>query len=246
MRGRSVFTNLVPFLDRLYKNLDSKSNDLSVFYSDFPKAFDKVPHKLFTAKLKIYGIKGKLMEILCSYFANRKQYVRCDGSKSSLLEVFSGVLQGSILGPLFLGLFINDLPTVFHKATPYVFADDLKLFDTDSKELQDDLDLVEEWVSLNGMELAIKKCFHFRLSKVSTLLMFYGTPLKQVSVVRDLGIHIRSELSGHHIQIRLNKLNSAFWMFRRSLPERVHWHAKLCLYKSAILPIITFGSMCFS
>ena len=245
MRGRSVFTNLVPFLDRLYKNLDSKCNDLSVFYSDFAKAFDKVHHKLLTAKLEFYGIRGKLLEILCSYLANRKQYVRCDGPKSSLLEVYSGVPQGSILGPLFFCLFINDLP-VFHRATPYLFPDDLKLFHTDSKELQDDLDLFEKWVSLNGMEPAIKKCFHFRLSNVSTQLMLYGTPLKQVSVVRDLGIHIRSDLSfGHHIQIRLNKANSACWMFRRSLPERVHWHAKLCLYKSAILPIITFGSMCF-
>ena len=133
MRGRSVFTNLVPFLDRLYKNLDSKCNNLSVFYSDFAKAFEKVPHKFLTAKLEFYGIKGKLLEILCSYLANKKQYVRCDGSKSSPLEVHSGVHQGSILGPLFFCLFINDLPTVFHKATPYLFADDLKLFHTDSK-----------------------------------------------------------------------------------------------------------------
>ena len=187
------------------------------------------------------------MEFLCSYLANRKQNVRCDGSKSSLLDVYSRVPQGSILGPLFFCLFINDLPTVFHKATPFLFADDLKLFHTDSKELQDDLDLFEKWVSVNGMELAIKKCFHFRLSNVSTQLMVYGTLLKQVSAVRDLQIHIRSDLSfGHHIQIRLNKEHSAFWMFRRSLLERVHWHAILCLYKSAILPIITFGSMCFS
>ena len=71
MRGRSVFTNLVPFLDRLYKNLDSKCKDLSVFYSDFAKAFDKVPHKFLTANLEFYGIKGKLSEILCSFLANR-------------------------------------------------------------------------------------------------------------------------------------------------------------------------------
>ena len=60
LSGRSVFTNLVPFLDRLYKNLDSKCNDLSVFYSDFAMDFDKVPHKFLTAKLEIYGIKGKM------------------------------------------------------------------------------------------------------------------------------------------------------------------------------------------
>ena len=100
MRGRSVFTNLVPFLDRLYKNLDSKCNDLSVFYSDFAKAFDKVPHKLLTAKMEIYRIKGKLLEILCSYLANRKQYVRCDRNLA-FLRFTVGFPRVQFLGPYF-------------------------------------------------------------------------------------------------------------------------------------------------
>ena len=46
-----------------------------------------------------------------------------DGHDSSYKPVFSGVLQGSILGPLCFSLFINDIPLAV-KEEAILFADD--------------------------------------------------------------------------------------------------------------------------
>jgi len=64
-------------------------------------------------------------------------------------EVWSGVLQGSVLGPLLFLIYINDLE---EDVVSYVFkfADDTKLFrqvrDTaDTVGMQEDLDRLVEW-----------------------------------------------------------------------------------------------------
>ncbi len=42
-----------------------------------------------------------------SHITDRKQYVEIDGTKSKLLNISTGVPQGSILGPLLFIIHIN-------------------------------------------------------------------------------------------------------------------------------------------
>ena len=68
-----------------------------------------------------------------------------NGYLSGLLLVVSGVPQGSILGPLLLVLYINDLPNILSSAKPYLFADYTKCLHISSAQpnhtlLQNDID----------------------------------------------------------------------------------------------------------
>ena len=108
MPGRSCSTNLVVFQDKLTKIVDQgKSAD--IFYLDFAKAFDKVPHKRLIQKLKNKGIHGNVLRWIENWLTNRKQAVKVGSEKSSFCEVESGVLQGSVLGPPLFVVFIGDI-----------------------------------------------------------------------------------------------------------------------------------------
>lgn len=72
------------------------------------------------------------------------------GRRSSLLPVTSGVPQGSLLGPLFFILYINDLPACSLHSSLLLYADDSKCSKSiasasDCLLLQEDLDRVSDW-----------------------------------------------------------------------------------------------------
>ena len=82
-------------------------------------------------------------------FLNRKQNVVVDGKQSSLIDVVSGVPQGTVLGPLLILLHINDLPSVV-SSKGRLFADDCLIYRNiksteDQITLQKDLNLLENW-----------------------------------------------------------------------------------------------------
>ena len=75
--------------------------DLSKVYS--------LPDDLLMAKFEACGLGKSGLHLLLNYLSNRKQHAKVNSGYSDWYDIISGVLQGSILGPLSFHFFINDL-----------------------------------------------------------------------------------------------------------------------------------------
>ena len=72
-------------------------------------------------------ISGSLLSLIESYLYNRKHRVVLNGKCSQWSQITSGVPQGSVLGPLFFLVYINDLVDNISSEAK-LFADDTSLF----------------------------------------------------------------------------------------------------------------------
>ena len=127
-KGRSTMLQLLKVLDDWTNSLE-KGRQINVVYTDFEKAFDKVPHKRLIEKLRGYGVRGGLLNWIAAFLADRRQRVRVNGKYSGWSRVISGIPQGSILGPLLFVIYINDLPEILEgRAAIALFADDAKIY----------------------------------------------------------------------------------------------------------------------
>ena len=99
-------------------------------------------------KIRSFGFTGQCLKLLKIYLTNRKQTVRIGQALSEPLPAYSGVPQGSILGPLILILYINDLPDCAISAS-FGYADDYKIVCNDQLTLNIDAKRIWNWCVKN-------------------------------------------------------------------------------------------------
>ena len=66
--------------------------------------------------------------MLESYLGGRAQYVVYGGYESERVNVECGVPQGSVLGPLFFIVYVNDMMKACEGLELVLFADDTNIF----------------------------------------------------------------------------------------------------------------------
>lgn len=207
--GRSTTSNLLSFWSYVVESVDA-GVQVDAAYFDFRKAFDTVENDVLLEKLAKAGFTPHLLKFFSEYLRNRRQYVHYKGFVSEPYFTFSGVSQGSNLGPLEFLLFIDDLPETVSTAGCLLFADDLKLFlgikdHSDSSKFQADIDNVYQWSIRNKLFFNNKKCSIVSFTRAKKPLVEHyhlgGTVLPRSNTIKDLGVHLSADLSFRtHVQ----------------------------------------------
>lgn len=217
IKGRSTITNLFCLTQYISDAIDNNSQ-LDVIYTDLSKAFDKLDHKTLITKFSNFGFSSDLITFLWTYLRNRVLYVECSGFKSPNFVATSGVPQGSVLGPLFFNIFINDIVDDL-RVKCLMYADDLKLFNTvnsysDCLILQSALEKVYRWCQNNFLTINTAKCNVVSFGLKNSLLTFeYSlnhSPLPRSNTYKDLGVTFDHKLS--FIPHMSNIINDSFKM----------------------------------
>ena len=101
VKWKTCVTVLLETLDLITKPL-SEGFSVDIVYLDFLKAFDLVSHRRLIQKLTGYGIKYDLLKWVQSFLSERRQSVVLSDISSSWLNVTSGFLKWSLLGPFYV------------------------------------------------------------------------------------------------------------------------------------------------
>ena len=124
---------------------------------DLSKAFDCFPHELILEKLKFYGLHDRSIQLLRSYLSSCHQRVKVRTTYSSWMGVSAGVPPGSILGPMLLNIFMNDLIYAVKDYRLIRYADDTKINlahqnpQIVEEGINRELDNTMQWFQQNGM-----------------------------------------------------------------------------------------------
>jgi hypothetical protein len=251
--GSSTITQWVELYDQFCKAV-SDGKEIRVVFLDISKAFDRVWHKGLLFKLKSCGITGRLLDWLKDYLTERQQRVIINGEHSSWGNLYAGVPQGSVLGPLLFLIFINDIVHVINNCKIRLFADDTCLFiEVDEPQsaalaLNEDLEKLNQWANKWKVDFSPPKTEEVIITRKRVPMdhaqIFLDTePIKTVLNHKHLGLTLSHDLTwGVHIDEIIDKANRRLGIMR-SLKYKVDQLSLERIYTGFVRPLLEYGDI---
>ena len=212
-------------------------------------------HKILLRKLEHYGVRGRAWDLLASYLKGRSQYVVYGGFESARGEVDCGVPQGSVLGPLFFLLYVNDMGNACKELELVLFADDTNIFAQDREaealftKVNQGLQSLGTWFRSNKLTLNLKKTEYVyfggpRVRSVEGLRLSVGEEeVKRTDGVKFLGIWVDERLRWteqvNKVKRKVSQLVGVLGRARAALDG----DSLRVLYNSLVLPHLQYCLM---
>ena len=158
---RSKHSTQASITDKIQEAFKNGQYSCGIFL-DLSKVFYTVNHSILLQKLEFYGIRGVALDWIKSYLNNRKQFISVGSTSSELLNISCGVPQGSVLGPFFFSLYMNDISNSTRILDTCLFADDSDFFYVKSlltleAIVNKQIAYVHQWLCANKLSLNIEK-----------------------------------------------------------------------------------------
>ena len=239
-KGYSCQHALLVMIEKWKTSLD-KGGYAGGVLMDLSKAFDTINHKLLIAKLHAYGFSMESLEIIYDYLSDRWQRTKINTAFSSWSEILCGVPQGSVLGPKFFNVYINDLFFLFlctsvcnmaDDTTPYACNMDLP---TLLHNLEGDTASAIFWFEANYMKLNQDKCHFLIAGSTEHLWVKVGEKvIWESNQEKLLGIQIDKNLKFNHHLLNICKKARAKVTALARLAKLVPFEKKRILMNSFI------------
>ena len=221
----STETALLKLTNDILETIDSgKITILTAL--DMSAAFDTLDHATLLHRHEhTFGLSGFVISWIRSYLTNRSSFVKIDSSSSPSTTIFTGVPQGSVLGPLLFVLFISpvanvinpDLSETTNLVSFHQYADDTQLYiGTNASTLVHQVASIESctqrvhnWLLNNGLHgypsyPSKSKAIAFfnprskpleALAESIKSISVAGSLIKLQSSIKNLGVHLDSRMS---------------------------------------------------
>ncbi|XP_055299783.1 uncharacterized protein LOC129567161 [Sitodiplosis mosellana] len=215
-KNSSAMSAVVSVVDYLQAGLSRCPGSIGAcLFIDLKKASNSIPHVKLMEKLFRIGIRGSLYALIKSYLRERRQYVDIDNVSSEIAvntNAYS-IPQGSVLGPFFLLLYINDICKLKLHGKIILCADDTAIVYIEAdpvtlkRHMESDFELLIEWYNRNGFTLNTKKTkvmlFNGENIDLQINLMIRDKAIEFVDNYKYMGVYLQNNLEW---DVHINKI----------------------------------------
>ena len=269
-KNHSTELACVELTDRIIKSFEESKDSLTLFL-DLSRAFDLIDHSIMIKKLQFYGFDENALALCKNYLTDRTQYVVYNGEQSEVKPacISHGIPQGSLLGPLYFLIYINDFPNASNLFNFIMYADDTTL-ETNYKKcmelcmnpnpgiedinevLNNNLGQIQQWLNINKLVLNVDKtkCMVFHPHQRSRYIQMPMPKInrKSIDIVTEfnfLGINLDQHMTWKtHIHYLVSKLNRVVGIINR-LKFFIDKNTLKIIYHALFTPHINYGISCW-